>query len=156
LGGGTKTPFDDCRVWRAAIFHHPPILQCVLLTKLVTTDGFLTTYVIVMIAGVVASTSILAKIIVELSICQYSMERSILSSQTGMTSKNAKLAFGETIQRSQLLRYKQDIVLRPLGLSIIGGTVVITSQTLAQTMSFLITLFFVLLNIRSNAHQAPE
>jgi len=100
-----------------------------------------------MMASVIASASIVAKTIVDLSICQYYMERSILSAQTSLAQT---YGMQDAFQKSQFLRYKQDIMLRPLGLSVIGGTIVVTTQTLVQALSFLLSLFFLLLNMRSH------
>jgi len=76
------------------------------------------------------------------------MESHILAAQTGMALEDGRVAFGETIQKSQLLRYKQDVTGRPLGVMVIRATVVINSQALIQVLSFLISVFFLLLNMK--------
>eukprot|EP00952_Eustigmatos_sp_NYUAD-ZCMA_P004703 20694-Eustigmatos_ZCMA.PRE.1 len=87
------------------------------------------TYVVLMLISIFTSASLLIDVVVELSKCQKSMERSLLAAQTG---SRVITGVGETMQKSQLLRYKQDVMLRPLGIYIVKGTVVVNSGSFVK------------------------
>jgi hypothetical protein len=119
-------------------------LQVLLLGRDQDVEGYMKAYLSYMILNAAASGLLISVVIVRLSGCQNLLLRRIAKEQ----AEHSALELGSTLGGDWwLLRLKQDVALRPMGLQVGGGTIVVNPSRLVQVLGFLVSVFFVLINL---------